>query len=264
MDDLRNIPAPLVARAKEMGVVPWIHKSDFVFEFVTRLWKGDADRAMYNYYELGKYSATQAKAWVGDYLTSLEKIHERNNAKEPAWSPTRVLDFASGYGCVARHLSLQFPGSKIQTCDIHQEAVAFNKEILDIESYQSSSAPESLAVAQQDVIIALSFFSHMPRATFPKWLRALTSHLAPQGVLIFTANGHVTHTSVVREITVDKEGFGFKPISEQKDLPGGEYGLTISYPEFVFSIMRELDVRLVRYQEGLWWATQDTYMYVKT
>ena len=48
MDDLRNIPAPLVAKAKEMGVEPWIHKSDFVFDFVTGLWKGDLDLSTVN------------------------------------------------------------------------------------------------------------------------------------------------------------------------------------------------------------------------
>src|SRR5271169_836716 len=112
MDDLRNIPAPLVAKAREMGIPPWIHRSDFVFEFVTGLWKGDLDRALHNYYELGKYSATQARAWVGDYLMSIEKIRERNDVEDAAWSPRNILDFASGYGCVARHLPLQFAGSK--------------------------------------------------------------------------------------------------------------------------------------------------------
>jgi hypothetical protein len=111
----------------------------------------------------------------------------------------------------------------------------------------------------------LSFFSHMPKTTFSSWLQRIVSLLSPQGVFIFTANGHVTHKSVVKDIAVDEEGFGFKPMSEQRDLPGGEYGLTISYPPFVLNAMNQCsDVRLVRFQEGLWWATQDAYMYAKT
>jgi hypothetical protein len=264
MENLRNIPSPLLSKAKEMGVVPWIHNSDFLFEFVTGLWKGDAERAIHNYYELGKYSSLLAKTWVDDYIKLQQTIRERVPNAQAVQYPRAILDFASGYGCVSRHLSLQFPEATVQTCDIHREAVSFSRDILNLESYLSTISPQELELPKQDLIICLSFFSHMPKTTFSRWLEKIVSLLSSEGLLIFTANGHVTHTSVVKDVIVDREGFGFKPSSEQKDLSGEEYGLTISYPPFVLNLMEQCpDVRLVRFQEGLWWATQDTYMYVK-
>ena len=266
MENLRAIPAALMVRAQTMGVQSEIYQTDYLLDHLIRRWKGDMTKAIEGYYKQGKTSAELAKTWVDDYCKSLEFVRERNKVKEPLWSPKMILDFASGYGCVARHLKIQFPDSKIQTCDIHAEAVAFNTEVLKLESYQSSVTPEDVRLPCQDVIICLSFFSHMPKKTFSRWLKQLVSHLSPQGVLIFTAHGHVSHTcGGVQDIEVDQEGFGFKEKSEQQDLSVTDYGLTVAYPSYVLSVMGGLsDVRLARFQEGLWWRMQDAYMYAKT
>jgi len=67
-------------------------------------------------------------------------------------------------------------------------------------------------------------------------------------VLIFTANGHVTHP----EMVLDNDGFGFKRASEQKDLALDESGLTVSYPRYVFGILKSIpSVRPARFSEVL-------------
>jgi hypothetical protein len=163
MDNLRIIPPRLVDRAKAMGICPSIHTNDLLFEFVLRRWDGNLERAIERYYENGKISAARVHLWVDSYRKSLELISRRNDSQEAPWSPRDILDFASGYGAAARHLPLHFPSTKIQTCDIHPDAVAFNTNVLKLVSYQSSVTPEAVELPPQDVIICLSFFSHMPK-----------------------------------------------------------------------------------------------------
>lgn len=266
MENSITIPDPLVAKAKDMGISPWVHKNDYLFDHVLRFSKGDLAQALHNYYEQGKGSATLVSMWVEEYRRSLEIVRERNGGKDAPWSPKNILDFAAGYGRLSRHLRFRFPNSRIQTCDIHPAAVEFNTNVLQLESFLSAVKPEDLTLPEQDVIICLSFFSHVPVATYARWLQRLVSLLSPQGILLFTAHGYVSHTSgPVKDIPIDEEGFGFKPKSEQRDLDGADYGSTISFPSYVFRLMSEYqNMRLVKFQEGLWWRMQDAYMFAKT
>ena len=109
------------ALAIKMGIVSEIHGKDFIFRFVARKWPGDQDRAVTNYYQLGDYSAKLSR----DILNEVIKIRK---VLKDDWLPGQVLDFASGYGCVSRHLALALPQSTVCTCDIHPEAVAFNSD----------------------------------------------------------------------------------------------------------------------------------------
>ena len=255
--DFLELSGELRTLAAKMGVVAEIHKKDFIFKFVARKWKGDQERAVANYYQLGDYSAKLARDILG------EVVRVRKVLKE-GWTPGRVLDFASGYGCVSRHLSRELPESTVSTCDIHSEAVAFNSSVLGLASTLSSSTPERLELPPQDLIFALSFFSHMPKTTWVRWLQALASSLAPGGVLVFTANGYVTDKFGNIQLEVMDDGFGFRAESEQGDLKGEQYGITISYPRWVFGALDQCpNLRLARFQEGLWWAVQDTYVCIR-
>jgi hypothetical protein len=157
-----------------------------------------------------------------------------------------------------------FPNSLISTCDIHPNAVNFHRDILGLDSYLSQTSPEMLDVPPQDVFVAMSFFSHMPEATYARWISALLAKLEPNGALIFTANGHVTQRRRTTGVAPDERGFGFLPRSEQGDLDGETYGITISQPHWVFKTMEaHPGVRLAYFQEGLWWDIQDTYVFIK-
>jgi SAM-dependent methyltransferase len=212
------------------------------------------------YFTLGRYSADLTKIMI----TDVQKVYE---GPEWDWAPRRVLDFASGYGCTARHLRQVFADSICGTCDIHLDAVNFNKDVLGVESYISSPVPEQLKLPPQDVIFAHSFFSHMPETTWTRWLQALANALAPGGVLIFTTHGFALDKRGYPGLTVKANGFGFIAQSEQDDLRTAEYGLTISYPRWVLAVLAFMpELRLSKFQEGLWWGThgtQDTYVCVK-
>ncbi len=251
-----------IAFAEAMGVNPAIHENDFIFHFVDRLWaaNGGRERAVKHYSNLGRYTADLIKTMI----TDVQKVYE---VAEWDWAPRRVLDFASGYGCTARHLRHVFADSLCATCDIDIDAVNFNKDVLGVESYISSPVPEQLKLPPQDVIFAHSFFSHMPETTWARWLKALANALAPGGVLIFTTHGFALDKLGYPGLNVKANGFGFIPQSEQDDLDTAEYGLTISYPRWVLAVLASMpELGLSKFQEGLWWGThgtQDTYVCVK-
>ena len=145
-----------IAFAEAMGVNPAIHETDFIFHFVDRQWaaNGGRERAVKSYFNLGRYTADLAKTMLAD----VQKVYEVTKLD---WAPRRVLDFASGYGCTARHMRHVFADSLCGTCDIHLDAVNFNKDVLGVESYISSPVPEQLKLPPQDVIFAhLVFLAH--------------------------------------------------------------------------------------------------------
>lgn len=251
-----------IAVAAAMGINPAIHENDFIFHFLDCLCaaKSGRERAVKEYFTRGRYSAELIKTMV----THVQKVYE---VARWEWAPRRVLDFASGYGCTARHMRHAFPDSLIATCDVHLDAVNFNKDVLGVESYISSPVPEQLKLPPQDVIVAHSFFSHMPETTWARWLKALSDALAPRGVLIFTAHGFTLDKRDYPGMNVKGNGFGFIAQSEQVDLDRAEYGLTISYPRWVLGVLASIpELRLSRFHEALWWGThgtQDTYVCVK-
>ena len=256
-EDLLSIPDVSLSKARLMGIVPDVHRQDFIFRFVGRNFPNDPTGALARYYDIGAYCAKLTLDFVNEATRVKEFLDE-------TWRPRRLLDFASGYGCVARHLPVVFPDMEIATCDIHEEATAFNSQKLGLKSYLSSPTPELMNLPQQDVVIALSFFSHMPNATYKRWLRALTEKLSPGGVLIFTANGHVAEAKGTTGVKADGSGFCFEPRSEQRDLPGNQYGITISRAPWVLRALEQIpELRLSRFQEGYWWAIQDTYVCVR-
>lgn len=244
--------------ASTLGIAPTIHKLDHIYGFHKKISGNDAEIATSKYYRIGKYSADLLKDVI-------EYVVKSKSAMRQEWGPNRILDFASGYGCAARHLPIAFPTSLNCACDIHPAAVDFMRDALKISSYVSSSVPERLNIPVQDFIFALSFFSHMPDTTYKRWLSALAQHLAPGGVLLFTANGHVSERAGgTPGVTVAKYGFGFRPQSEQHDLEASEYGLTVSHPVWVIDALNQVpNLRLARFQEGFWWGRQDLYVCVR-
>jgi SAM-dependent methyltransferase len=173
----------------------------------------------------------------------------------------RILEFAAGYGRVTRHLRKVVPEAELVACDIHPDATAFIHEHLAIPVAGSTSAPEKLDLGRRfDVVFVLSFFSHLPRSSWERWLRALVAHTAPDGLLIFTTHGERSRVKF-GDPTIGTDSFWFKPESEQQDLPGNEYGSTITLPAYVLGQFAGIsDMRIVRFQEGYWWGHQDVYV----
>lgn len=241
--------------ASPLGVTPAVHEADFIFQFILAHpgfpKRGDAVR---HYFQDGRRSALR----LGSLLTRLGK----NGG--PGEERTRLLEFASGYGCVTRHLDQALDGVELTACDIHPEAVRFVEQEMNVGALLSRSIPEEFAPPQSfDVVFALSFFSHMPERTWARWLTRLLACLKDDGVLIFTTQGLASRESFGNP-EIPENGLWFRTGSEQKDLDGDEYGSAIVTPRFVATEIERAGAMLTLYEAASWWDIQDLYVVRRT
>ena len=231
--------------AESYRVSPRIHPADHIFWWLYNdPARTDKVGVAREYLEGGAHTA---KA-LSDLLTTFRPID----------APFTLLDFAAGYGRVTRHFRNELPSARVVACDIHPEAVRFIRE-LGFPAAQSASVPEQLQIAQQfDVVYALSFFTHMPLATWGRWLGVLSRSLTSTGLLIFTTHG-IPAMQRMGVTALNEDGFYFIPFSEQKDLSTDEYGATATSFNFVSKHLRTsgLDLRYFR-ESGM--GYQDLYV----
>jgi SAM-dependent methyltransferase len=252
----REIPPELqrtlASAASGHGVAPTIDPRDFIFWYVLGkpVYRGRPEAAVQRYFESGRQSALNLKELVGAHLGRTD---------------VSILDFASGYGCVARHLPVVLPDARVVACDIHEAAVAFSRAELGIEAVASSRVPEELRVSGGfDVVFALSFLTHMPKDVWARWLRALVRRAAPGGLVIFTTHGSKCALDNPQLPPPDEEGFTFVPGSEQADLDAQDYGHANVSFAYVYEQIRSISgVELVRFHAAYWWGNQDLFVLAK-
>ncbi len=239
------IPQWCTDEASRYHVNHTIHPSDFIFRYILST-KDGVKAAVTRYFETGNMSATKLR---GILLNDL-KADKR---------PMSLLEFASGYGCVSRHLKNFSNEIDVWASDIHDEARDFYVSCLGMKFIKSVTAPRDFKPSQTfDAVFALSFFSHIPEATWGQWLRALFACTGRGGYLIFTTHGIVSNRGLKG---FSEKGFKFEPHSEQKDLSVQEYGHTCTTPTFVRGEVSTLEnAELFLFREGDWWGHQDLYV----
>jgi SAM-dependent methyltransferase len=243
-DDIRRY-------ADETGVVSGIHPDDLIFRFVVE-YPGfqTHEQAVKYYFHDGANSAKK--------LSKL--LFSRLGVKRSA--DTSFLEFASGYGCVTRHLSKELTPVKTVSCDIHEAACTFIESAIGVKTILSATKPEDLGIENNsfDVVFALSFFSHMPERTWGRWLKSLFDKVKPGGYLIFTTHGMTTWGNLGKP-AIPESGIWFAPGSEQKDLDVADYGSTIVTPEYVKRAVETiLHQSVLSMDAAEWWGHQDLYV----
>ena len=235
--------------AEQFSVVPDVDPTDLTMGYAVfhEDYAGRRETAVQYYFKDGAQSAKQLADLVYDRLG-----FQRDTSFQ-------MLEFASGYGRVARHWS-QFVNSSVTTCDIHSAAVDFNSNVLSVPSVLSSPVPESLALPGiYDVIFCLSFFTHMPERTFEHWLNKLYDSLSPNGVLIFTTHGATC--AKIRNVEVGPQDFYFTTETEQHDISTVDYGYTIVMQPLVEKLVSRLpgQAKLEVFHPDYYWNIQDLY-----
>jgi len=146
----------------------------------------------------------------------------------------RLLDFASGYGRVIRFLVRDIPPERVWVSDIYADGVRFQEEQFGVHGLVSTADPADFAHSETpgsfDCILVSSLFTHLPEATFERWLERLGSLLAPGGLLVFSTHGE---TLLPIGESLGPGGFRFKPISESGLLDKEQYGSTFVSEEYV-------------------------------
>lgn len=101
----------------------------------------------------------------------------------------RLLDFASGYGRMTRHLVTDVAKDRVWISDIYTEGVAFQQREFGVHGIVSTTDPVDFpADVTFDCILVSSLFTHLPEARFVEWLRCLGTLLEPGGLLLFSVH----------------------------------------------------------------------------
>ena len=254
--DLENALPQQVAASCRKHAGKWkvsaaVHPQDFLFRFILGHHAfARVDDAVQYYFDDGRRSA--------ELLRSILQNDLRVNAGEKQ----ALLEFASGYGAVTRHLKVVFPAFDIASADIHPAANEFIARELHAKAIQSTVVPECFDPGgEYDLVFALSFFSHMPAATWSRWLLVLARALRAGGHLVFTTHGAASLRELRLDASLGADGFLFRPESEQDDLDTEQYGTTFTSLRFVAGQVEAIpgcELRLVR--TGFWWGHQDLYV----
>lgn len=235
--------------ADPFGVTPEVHIEDFIFRFIydNRVFAAKGPAVNY-YFSDGAKSAVKVRAAIDRWV--VQKQH-----------PLQILEFAAGYGAVTRHAKRALEPHLLHSCDIHAQANEFNSTFFGVQTVQSALTPEELVLpAEYDAIFVLSFFSHMPRSTWLRWLQRLYAGLKGNGVLLFTTHGKLS-MQYFPKAKLDETGYWFDQNSEQGDLDTESYGQTITSKNFVEGRIAELEgAKVLLYEQGGWWGHQDLYI----
>ena len=234
--------------ADRFKVCPAIHKDDHIFRFLIENTSFTSTAKAIEYYFADGNNSAENFSMIVREISNLT-------------AEQKILEFASGYGCVSRHLK-KYLDCDIISCDIHEEAIEFIRKALGQKAILSHSVPENLNIHDNsfDVVFCLSFFSHVPESTWFRWLSKLYSVVNSQGTLVFTTHGYQSKRFFNNPV-LSKEGYWFLASSEQKDIPTSEYGQTIVSPAYVFKHIKNLPFNpLVQFKEGLWWGHQDLWI----
>jgi SAM-dependent methyltransferase len=234
--------------AERQDVASVIHAKDFMYRYMLAPSRASPGHAINYYFEDGGRSARK----LADMIAALGYGDGRS---------VKLLEFACGYGCVSRHLKKHSQLDHV-ACDIHPEAIDFLAYQIGVKAMLSAHVPEQFKPPEKfDVIFALSFFTHMPKSSFGRWLQALFGALTVPGYLIFTTHGYKHFENAgIAPADVPADGFWFRPDSEQNDLDAAEYGASITTPDFVIGeIYRQLGAPIVSYQQNGWWQ-QDVWV----
>jgi len=221
-----------------------IHPDDYMLRFFIGHHWHHRETAWFDYFRSG-WSASRT-------VHRLLSWHFGEKARS-----IRLLDFASGFGRVTRFLVQHLPPEQIWISDIFEDGVKFQRERFGVEGFQSSAEPDGLICNERfDCIVASSFFSHLPSATFTPWLKKLISLLRPGGMLIFSVHGE-------DEGVGSREGGGvrYQASSEICELPGESYGTSWVEESFVRRAASDAapGFDCIRFPRALW-SFQDVYV----
>ncbi len=254
-DDGRRALADALARhgVDAAGLNTAVSKNDLMFQYLARefvLRRRTIDWAFQKYFFGGLHMLQVVEAVVRRKFGRFDRVGS-------------VLDFASGYGRLTRHLVRALDPRSVCVSDIKARAVEFQRAQLGVRGFVSTAVPEELAVGERfDCIIVASLFSHLPEALFGRWLQRLCDLLSPAGLLLFTVHDVSLSGETGRDVV-------FKPVSEEilvrgadRPLDTAEYGAMHVSEAYVRGVIERLafpNRRYARYPAAMW-NHQDVYV----
>ena len=212
---------------------------------------GTPDRACIRYYFNGHRILDTVRQVLQWHFGELDRI-------------SSFLDFASGYGRFTRFLVHDIPPKNVWISDIYAQAVQFQIEQFGVQGIISTTYPQDYPIQQSfDGILACSFFSHLPEATFLTWLQKLYSLLSPQGILMFSVHDREL---LPPHFNISTSDILFIPNSESRSLDVNEYGTSYVGESFVAQSLKTIsqgEAVYSRIPQGIC-GYQDLYLVTRT
>ncbi len=205
-----------------------IHRNDMMLYNHMVHYYGDTAKAVSGYFEVG----------VSASKTIADKINRP--------SVNHVLDFGSGYGRVSRFLPYFFKEAQVQVSEVKPIAMEFQKDAFSFETIVHTENASSFKSGQQDLIIGISVFTHIPILAFEEWLKVLYTSLNVGGQLLFTFNN-------IAKCPFKNNGkYHFKEQSEDSSNSGipdklvdvSQYGSTFYSPSYMQSLLEKYSQKI--------------------
>ncbi len=242
--------ASFVSDLRGAAPISAIHPRDEMYLYNLESLRGSRDCAAILYFLKG-YQIFQ---------TVSEIVHWRFHGFEGVRS---FLDFASGYGRSTRFLVRELSPARISVSEILPGAVQFQHAAFGVGGVVSAADPTDFSAGGTfTCILASSFFSHLPKATFGSWLKLLFGLLESGGSLIFSVHGDSLYPQTGADWS---DGIIFLPESESRKLDREQYGTSYVTERFVRDAVdnaTEGGAQLRCFPNGFC-AYQDLYVLVK-
>ena len=207
-------------------------------------------------------------------LSAMRVIEEAGERAQLS-SVRSVLDLPCGHGRVLRFLAHRFPGAALTACDLDRDGVDFCARAFGATPVYSEIDLDALSFDTPfDLIWCGSLITHLDADATRALFRLFARHLAPGGLLLFSAHGdfvarrmptgefdYMLTAGQVEAITrrYAGTGFGYEDYAGQ-----GGYGVALTSPAWVRARMAEVGgLAEVYFGERVWDDHHDVYGYVR-
>ena len=190
-------------------------------------------------------------------------------------SVKRVLDLPCGHGRVLRFLARRFSQATFTACDLDRDGVDFCARTFGATPVYSVADLDALSFATRfDLIWCGSLITHLDENSTGALFRLFARHLAPGGLLVFSAHGDFVArrmptgdfdymlTGEQIETLIKRyaqTGFGYMDYTGQDN-----YGVALTSPAWIRAQLEEVgNLKEVYFRERVWDDHHDVYGYIR-
>ena len=187
-----------------------------------------------------------------------------------------ILDYASGYGRVARWIKAAFPSSYITAVDADINCIRSLQQILSLNAVEIADLEMNSKIVGGpfDLIWMGSLITHFSELKTKHVLSYLYDNLSMDGLLIGTMHGPfvserlrgrvkdygLKETEIVRHLEeLDASGYGFGPYHHNP-----EYGISSWTEEKGYSMFEDTGFIVISYKHVEWARHQDVFVLYKS
>lgn len=206
---------------------------------------------------------------VGESALSCVK-HALSVADKKYEDVRQILDYACGFGRVARWLKAYFPDATILGVDADSRAVECANDILDINAERVDLTMKRDMGGPFDLIWMGSLITHLLARDTMGVLAYIQKHLADDGVFVGTMHGLYVYNRIrngqklyglpkvqVDRLLHDYEMFGYG-YGSYPDVPS--YGISVWDDAMMRRMLDETGLELIDYIEKGWADHQDVFV----